>query len=131
MNGGREGRREPGEGGEQIAATVDHDEFHRLLARPSRRRVLYYLQEHSTASVAELCDVLAGWEALDRSRTLGDETRDRIRCLLYHADLPKLDRAGVVSYDADEGEVTLSPLPAELSAVLRQAREYDARTHRI
>jgi hypothetical protein len=124
MTGGRQGRREPEEGGEPIAATVDHDEFYRLLARPPRRRVLYYLQEHSTASVAELCDVLAGWEALDRSRTLGDEARDRIRCRLYHADLPKLDRAGVVSYDADEGAVTLS-------AVLQRAREYDARTHRI
>ena len=100
MTGGRQGRREPEEGGEPIAATVDHDEFYRLLARPPRRRVLYYLQEHSTASVAELCDVLAGWEALDRSRTPGDEAWYRRHLMQSRASSPGVRERSSASHPA-------------------------------
>ncbi|WP_254839440.1 DUF7344 domain-containing protein [Natronomonas marina] len=113
---------------ERREPSVDADEFYRALSREPRRRVLYYLQENDTASVRELCDVLAGWEAVGRSRSVGTETRDRIRHTLYHNDLPKLDHAGLVAYDPDQRRVALSPLPSELSSILRRAREYDARS---
>lgn len=121
-------RKQPEQGGERTGTTVDPDEFYGALSRKPRRRVLYYLQENSAASVRELCDVLAEWESADRSRPTGRETKDRIRYSLYHNDLPKLDSAGIVSYDPDELRVTLSPLPDELTAVLRLAREYEARS---
>ncbi len=78
-----------------LDATLD------LLSDKRRRYVLYSLREQSGAMpVEELAEQIASWEEsdVDTQRVLAD---------LYHSQLPRLDEAGAVAFDADEGYVTL------------------------
>lgn len=115
---------------EETGESVRLDAFYRALSSQTRRRVLYYLQEHPTVDVAELSDVLVGWQSVDRGGLVGKDVRERVRVSLRHVDLPKLDSAGIVTYDPDDGEVSLSTLPEELSQLLQRAQEYDAHRER-
>jgi DNA-binding transcriptional ArsR family regulator len=81
----------------QLDATLE------LLSNQRRRYVLYYLREQGNpVPVAELADRVTTWEndsSADRSRVLSD---------LHHSQLPRLDEAGVVDFDAEEGYVSLA-----------------------
>ncbi|WP_135852517.1 DUF7344 domain-containing protein [Halorussus salinus] len=79
-----------------LDATLD------LLSDKRRRYVLYSLREQSgSMSVEELAEQVASWEEgeVDTQLVLAD---------LYHSQLPRLDEAGAVAFDADEGYVTLT-----------------------
>lgn len=81
----------------QLDATLD------LLKNHRRRYVLYYLRDQEgTVMLEELADQVATWESDDG---LLDE--ERVRADLHHSQLPRLDDAGVVTYDPDSGYVTL------------------------
>lgn len=114
-----------GAGNESDEPGPDADDFFRLLSSRDRRRALYYLQEHSRSGLEELCDVLAGWRALDDSGVTEPTVRDRIHVSLHHTDLPLFESVGVVAYDRDARTVELEPLPEALSTILDRARAYD------
>lgn len=81
----------------QLDATLD------LLSNQRRRYVLYYLREQGgTVSVEELAEQLVEWE--------NDESADRNQILadLHHSQLPHLDDAGTVTFDAETGYVSLA-----------------------
>ncbi|QLD89491.1 ArsR family transcriptional regulator [Natronomonas salina] len=103
----------------------DLDEFHQLLCSASRRRILYYLQEHPEIPLEELSDVVAGWKAVEENTVVGPRERDRIRVSLHHTDVPRLADSDVVAYDRENREVSLQPLPEPLSRILRESREYE------
>ena len=81
----------------QLDATLE------LLSDQRRRYVLYYLREQGNpVSVDELADRVTMWEnepSIDRSK---------IRADLHHSQLPRLDDAGVVDFDPEEGYVSLA-----------------------
>lgn len=106
-------------------AAPDLDEFHQLLCSASRRRILYYLQEHPEIPLEELSDVVAGWKAVEEDTVVGPRERDRIRVSLHHTDVPQLAESDVVAYDRETREVSLEPLPGPLSRILRESREYE------
>ena len=103
----------------------DLDEFYQLLGSASRRRVLYYLQEHPEITLEELSDVVAGWKAVEEDAVVGPRERDRIRISLHHTDVPRLAESDVVEYDRESREVALKQLPEPLSRILRGSREYE------
>ncbi|UPV74340.1 hypothetical protein M0R89_17625 [Halorussus limi] len=79
-----------------LDATLD------ILSNQRRRYVLYSLRKQGGAmSVEELADQIVSWENddADRQRVLAD---------LYHSQLPRLDEAGAVAFDADESYVALT-----------------------
>jgi DNA-binding transcriptional ArsR family regulator len=97
-----------------LDATLD------LLSDRRRRYVLYSLREQSGATpVEELAEQITSWEE-------GDADTQRILADLYHSQLPRLDEAGAVAFDADEGYVTLTEnndLPLEAYLDLAAAEE--------
>lgn len=87
------------------------DEVFTLLSDGDRRRLLYYLREHGSATRTELADVLAGWLATDRpDGVVGDGQHQRIESTLYHQHLPRLREKGIVDVRAD-GTVTAMDWP--------------------
>ncbi|WP_128475851.1 DUF7344 domain-containing protein [Halorussus pelagicus] len=79
-----------------LDATLD------LLSNQRRRYVLYCLRKQGGAmSVEKLAEQLTSWEG-------DDADGQRVRMDLYHSQLPRLDEAGAVEFDEDEGYVTLT-----------------------
>lgn len=58
----------------------------------------------STVTIDQLVDVMAHWEATHGSAT--GKTWHDIHEELYRVDLPTLDRADLLEFDADAGTVT-------------------------
>lgn len=123
--GGIDGDGSTERGEESEDAAPDLDEFHRLLCSASRRRILYYLQEHPESPLEELSDVLAGWRAVEEDAVVGPHERNRIGLALHHADVPRLAESEVLAYDHENREVSLDPLPEQLSRILQATREYE------
>jgi hypothetical protein len=83
-----------------------------LLSDADRRRLLYYLREHGTATRTELADVLTGWRATDRpDGTASDEDRHQLECELHHRHLPALQDGGLVSASLDSDIVETTDWP--------------------
>lgn len=81
-----------------LDATLD------LLSNRRRRYVLYSLREQEgSATVEELADRVTSLEEDD-----GEADRDRVRADLHHNQLPRLEDAGAVTFDAERGYVTLA-----------------------
>lgn len=81
-----------------LDATLD------LLSNRRRRYVLYSLREQEgSATVEELADRVTSLEEDD-----GEADRDRVRTDLHHNQLPRLEDAGAVTFDAERGYVTLA-----------------------
>lgn len=71
-----------------------------LLARAPRRQLLYWLHRRDDGAVS--LDALA--RLLDE-RDVDLPEPGGARVALHHVHLPKLDDAGVIEYDPDDGEV--------------------------
>ncbi|WP_136715884.1 DUF7344 domain-containing protein [Halorientalis salina] len=102
------------------------DTLMETLAKRERRRLLYYLREHDTATQQELVDVLTGWAATDRDR--GTVTKDdwvRMQTALHHVHLPRLEHANLVEYDPSIDVVRLLDLPPWVERCLDAAFEGD------
>lgn len=101
------------------------DELYRALGATSRRRVLYYLLDRSGASMEELVDFLAGWRAATTAGPVGPDERNRIRNRLYHAEIPQLEDAGLVTVEAESNEVRLATVAGPVQETIQSAIEYE------
>ena len=95
-----------------------------LLSNRRRRYALYYLREQGGAVTLQ---ALAS-EIASRERD-GEDDADpdvaHVRADLYHSQLPRMDSAGVVAFDKDDGVVELageddSPLTEYLDLAARE-----------
>ena len=117
----------------QPTVSPSADDLYAALARYPRRRVLSYLLEQPTASVDELADLLVGWEAAARDRSMGPDERTRVLLELVHVHLPHLDDAELVVYDAevdadadvDANQVRLRPIDEQVREAIGLALELD------
>lgn len=101
------------------------DDLFAALANATRRRVLWYLLDESTASLHELADVLAGWR-LDDQTTVGPDEHENVVAALHHSHLPILDEAGLAVYHRDDATVEATPLAPVVEDSIRFANAYDA-----
>jgi len=87
------------------------DSLFDTLAIRERRRLLYYLREHGSATKSELVDVLTGWAATDREERATNRTDwSRMQTQLHHIHLPKLQDYAFVEYDPQTDVVRLNDL---------------------
>ncbi|UPV99270.1 hypothetical protein M0R88_12130 [Halorussus gelatinilyticus] len=91
-----------------------------LLRDARRRGVIYTVKRNGRTSVSELARRIAAWQSTD-----GDDApdRDTVETSLVHAHLPKLDDAGVVEYDREEGTVEFTETTSDLDPLLERTRE--------
>ena len=86
---------------------------HSILASGERRTVVRALAASGTPmSISTLADRIA---------ENGEELPVQVR--LYHQHLPKMCAAGVVEYDRDVGEVSLTPMGQRVDALARWTAE--------
>lgn len=102
---------------------------------PSDERIIHLLSERTTQTVlttlweadgpiglTELVDGLLANEDVERRANRGDRHRTELLISLHHNQLPKLDAAGVLSYDHEARTVT----PAGQYPAATQWRDLDA-----
>lgn len=82
------------------------DQLCDLLAHPHRRAVLACLAHHQTPiALADLADEVAVQEYDTRLAAIPAETVKRTYLSLYHTHIPKLEVAGLVTYNQDQDQV--------------------------
>lgn len=101
----------------EVPAQFGDDAFYRALAAQPRRRVLAHLFARGECSVEELADVLSGWET--GSGMVSPERHHEIRIGLVHSHLPRLEAAGLASFDPEDGTVTANPVPEPVEQLLQ------------
>lgn len=102
---------------------LDDDELYRALAAEQRRRVLHFLLENPTSTVAELADVLAGWDSDEGGGMATPEDRQLKHVGLYHVHLPILNDAGLLAHDRSSGDVSVDDIPDSVQKIVRQSFE--------
>lgn len=87
----------------------DVDEIVSLLSTPRRRHVVRHaardMEDSDTVTLSELADYVAAIEA--GGVDFGDQQRKRVYVSLYQTHIPKLEDAGVITYDQDSGRVAI------------------------
>jgi len=93
----------------QRESELTQDEIFEILNSARRRYVLYYLRrvDGGPVELTELARHIAAWENETTVEGLTQQQEKRVYVSLYQSHIPKLDTAGVVSYDRDEGLVSI------------------------
>ncbi|WP_394345825.1 DUF7344 domain-containing protein [Halegenticoccus tardaugens] len=102
------------------------DVIFELLKNRRRRDILrYLLSTERTVTLSELAEQIAAWENDIEVRELGSDQRKRVYVALYQTHLPKMDDAGIIDYDQDRGNITLSENADLLNMYLDTGTESD------
>lgn len=84
-----------------------------------RRYALYYLkQEEKPVELGELAEQVAAWENDTTVDSITAEQRKSVYSALYQTHLPKLEEAGVITYDRRQGVVSFSQEGRDLDIYL-------------
>lgn len=87
---------------------LTQDEAYDLLSNSRRRFVISHLRKRGRPiQLDELAAEVAAWENDLPADELTDQHRKRAYVSLYQTHIPKLEEAGIVEFDSDEGTVTL------------------------
>ena len=88
---------------------LSRDQVFDILSSPRRRYVLYYLREYGgPVELTDLAEKLAAWENDTTVEELPPQARKRVYVSLYQTHVPKLQEAGLIEYDSDSGQLSLS-----------------------
>ena len=97
-----------------------------MLSNQRRRCVLYYLNRNpGPVPLRDLAERIAAWENDVEVAELEYKQRKRVYTSLHQTHLPKLDEAGIVDYDRDEGTVTLADRATDLDVYLELVGQQD------
>lgn len=100
----------------------------KILSNTRRRMVLYYLRRYGgSVSVAELVGEIAALQNEVTVEDLTQQQRKRVYVSLYQTHLPKLEEAGLIEYDDDDGEVRLTDQASDIDSYLTPVTEPDGR----
>jgi len=104
--------------------SLSQDDVFELLSSPRRRYVLYHLREaKEPIELTTLAEQVAAWENETSVDEITEQERKRVYVSLYQTHIPRLDEAGVVSYDKDSGMVMLQPDADEIDTYLNSSDE--------
>lgn len=104
--------------------TLSQDVVFDLLSNPRRRYILSYLRrEESAVDLVDLADEIAAWENDTPVEELTSQQRKRVYVSIYQTHVPKLEDAGVVTYDRESGLVGLSDRAVEIDQFLQGEEE--------
>jgi len=126
----RSDQRDTEAGGEPDGAAVVEeiplDVTFEILKNERRRLVLEYAREaEETVTIGELAEHIAAIENDTTVQQLNAQQRKRVYIGLYQCHLPKMDDAGVLSFNQNRGLVDLEPAARRLYAYLDVERSDD------
>jgi hypothetical protein len=102
--------------------SLSQDLVYDILSSPRRRYVLYYLRQvDEPIELTALAEQVAAWENETEPDSLTDQERKRVYVSLYQTHVPKLDDAGIVSYNTDDGTVELARKATTIDEYLQQS----------
>ena len=110
-----------GSGGKAGAAPepLSKTEIFDVLRNQRRRFVLQYLKRGSTpVELGDLATQVAAWEYDAATEDVTSAQRKRVYTTLQQTHLPRMDEAGIVAYDADQGTIERTDATAELTVYL-------------
>ncbi|MFC6724173.1 ArsR family transcriptional regulator [Halobium palmae] len=88
---------------------LSKDEIFYLLKNRRRRDIVRYLMDNDgTATLSELAEHIAAWENDIDVQALNSGQRKRVYVALYQTHLPKLAENGIIEYERNRGDVTLT-----------------------
>ncbi|WP_227133085.1 DUF7344 domain-containing protein [Halorubellus salinus] len=101
-------------------------ETHRALGSTVRRRVLdLVLDDPREWSRGELATELVEWDRTATGASAQPPSRDHLLLVLHHDHLPRLDDAGLLSYDPEDGIVSPEPVDDAVVRAVRQATDHE------
>lgn len=102
------------------------DEVLTLLSDRYRRHALACLDGlPEPVPLERLTEQVAGREFQQPPDNVSMITKTRIATDLHHSHLPKLEEAGIIAYDADEGQVTRITIEEPLTGFLDKVRRHE------
>lgn len=97
-----------------------------ILSNTRRRYAFHYLQSHDgAASLAELTDHVAAWEYDAPVGAVGSTERQRVYVSLRQTHLPRMDEAGVVTFDPAANTIELAANAADVEVYLESVPDDD------
>ena len=98
---------------------LSQDTLFSLLSNPRRRFILQYLSRVDTpVTLRDLSIETAAWENETDAENLTDQQRKRVQVSLYQTHIPTLEDAGIIEYDSDSSEITLTERADDLNVYL-------------
>ena len=107
---------------------LDRDAIFDVLSNRRRRYILHYLKQRGAgyrATLREVVDQVAAWENNTSVQNITSQSRKRVYTAIRQSPLPKLDKVGVVDYDQQRGELTLTQAAREIELYLEYVPERD------
>jgi hypothetical protein len=95
------------------------DELFEMLSHGIRRRILVTVARENPQDVDDLTT-----ESAASDHEEDDEALELLTTQLYHTHLPKLDEAGFIDWDRDEGHITRGPRFDEIEPLLRLMNDH-------
>ncbi len=90
-----------------------------VLQNERRRYVIQYLRRHGgPVDLGDLATQVASWEYDTPCPDVSKKQRKRVYTTLQQTHLPKMDEAGIVAYDADDGVIATTPQTEDLTVYL-------------
>ncbi|WP_276300485.1 DUF7344 domain-containing protein [Halorussus lipolyticus] len=97
-----------------------------------RRYVLYYLQRYGgPVTLGELAKQVAAWENDTTVPEVSSSQRKSVYSALHQTHLPKLESAGVLNYDPDEGTIEVTERATRLDLQLASDPQTSLPWHRL
>ncbi|WP_135825540.1 DUF7344 domain-containing protein [Halorussus ruber] len=113
-------------------ARPSREEVFHAVKNLRRRYVLYYLQRYGgPVELGELAKQVAAWENDATVSEVSSSQRKSVYSALHQTHLPKLETAGVLHYDPDEGVVRATERAARLDLQLASDPQTSLPWHRL
>jgi len=96
---------------DSATTAITTDDLFKTLSNRRRRYVLHYLKQHADAEavpIRTLSEQIAAWENGVEAAAVSSKQRKRIYTALHQTHLPRMDRLGIIKYDANRGTVTMA-----------------------
>jgi hypothetical protein len=111
--------------------TLSRDDAFDILSNRRRRYALYYLSSHHDGiTLQQLSREIAAWENGVPVESLNKKQQKRVYVSLYQTHIPKLESIGVVEYDDESGEITLTRRADAVTTYLRADQQGDTQWYR-
>jgi DNA-binding transcriptional ArsR family regulator len=100
---------------------LSQDEVYHLLSNPRRRFIISYLRDHESVGLQDLASEVAAWENDTSPEQLTDQQKKRVYVSLYQTHIPKLEDAGIITYDSEASRIHLRDRIQQLDRYLPEA----------